>query len=310
VPGVSLELLPARVYVERAAAGRLLNFDLRLTNTGLEDRRLTAVEVEVLDRAGTRVLKRVADEHGLRPAIETIPDRVVPADGSLLVFNPFHTVPAAVDLHTVRCTCTLEDETVRGETSPVEYEQRTELHLPLSGRVFVAAGHDFLSPHRRIDPDHPFAAQLGVRTNSGRYADDYTQEVDAFGAPVRAPGAGTVVAALADVPDNTLGPGGVEFAEPPPDPAAAIFGNHIVIDHGRGEFSLIGHLQHGSLEVEPGEAVEARQALARMGLSGNTDYVHIHYQLQDGPDARTAEGLPFRFAGLGPLEPGTSVEVA
>jgi hypothetical protein len=47
-----------------------------------------------------------------------------------------------------------------------------------------------------------------------------------------------------------------------------------------------------------------------MGLSGNTDYVHIHYQLQDGPDARTADGLPFRFAGLGPLEPGTSVEVA
>ena len=73
---------------------------------------------------------------------------------------------------------------------------------------------------------------------------------------------------------------------------------------------MIGHLQHGSVEVEPGDDVQARQPIARLGLSGNTDYPHIHYQLQDGPDARTAEGLPFRFEGHGPLVAGTIVESA
>ena len=87
-----------------------------------------------------------------------------------------------------------------------------------------------------------------------------------------------------------------------------IFGNHVVIDHGNGEHSVLGHLEHGSVEVEEGDEVEAKQHIARLGLSGNTDYPHIHYQLQDGSDARVAEGLPFRFEGHGPLVAGTIVE--
>ncbi len=310
MPDLSLEILPPRVYFERVATGQCLNFDLRLANRGGESRRLASIAVEIFDANGALVLRRVVDEHGLRPAIETVPDRDVPPGGSLLVFNPVHTFSAGLDLRTVRCTCVLDGETVATEASPAEYNQRTQLYLPLQGRVLLASGHDFISPHRRIDPDHPFAAQLGVRTNSGRFADDYSLEEDSLGAAVLAPGAGSVVAAVTDVSDNTFGPDGVEFAAPPPDPAAAIFGNHVVIDHGNAEFSVIGHLQHGSVELGVGDEVEAKQPIARLGLSGNTDFPHIHYQLQDGADARTAEGLPFRFEGLGPLEPGTVVEVA
>jgi murein DD-endopeptidase MepM/ murein hydrolase activator NlpD len=163
-----------------------------------------------------------------------------------------------------------------------------------------------------------------VRANSGRYADDFSL-VDAagnlfqgdggrradwygFGAPVRAPASGTVVAAVGSVAHNELAHGGVEFAALPDDPAAAIFGNHVIIDHGGDEHSVLGHLQHESVEVAPGDRVEGRQVIARVGLSGNTDFVHLHYQLQGGPDPRLAEGLPTRFAELGPLEAGTIVE--
>jgi murein DD-endopeptidase MepM/ murein hydrolase activator NlpD len=126
---------------------------------------------------------------------------------------------------------------------------------------------------------------------------------------VLAAGEGTVIAARGDVEDNSLGPDGVEFAPLPADPVGAIFGNHVVLDHGNSEFSVLGHLQFRSVDVEVGEQVEAKQPIGRLGLSGNTDFPHIHYQLQDGPDARTAEGLPFRFEGLAALEAGTTLDV-
>ena len=328
--GVELTVVPSTVYVERVGTGQLLNFDLAFVNSSEREALLVSVELRVVDRSGRLVLRRTVDEHGLRPSIETIPDRVVPPMGSLLVFNPLHTFPGELDLATVACSCTLElDEqrtAVVAEVRPVPYEQKTELVLPLRGRVFVAGGHDFLSPHRRIDPSHPLAAQLGVRTNSGRYADDLSlvdeggalfaaegKNVDdwfGFGASVRTPGAGRVLAAVRDVRDNSFSPEGVEFPAPPDEPAAAIFGNHLVLDHQNGEYSVLGHLQHGSLEVEPGDAVEAGRPIARLGLSGNTDFVHLHYQLQSGPDARFSEGLPAAFEGVGPLEPGTIVQIS
>ena len=319
MPALSLELLPPRMYVEPTALGQLLNFDLLFANAGDRAYELTSVALEVFDRDRARVFRRVLDEHGLRPAIHTIPDRIVPAGGSLLVFNPVHTFRRDVDLASVRCVCELrtesgETETVVAEAAPSEYGQQSEFHLPLVGRVLVANGHDFLSPHRRIDPAHPLAAELGLRANSGRYAEDYSLagedgEATGLGAPVRAPGAGAVIAAVGEVPDNrTLREGGVEFPEFPPDPPTMIFGNHVVIDHGHGEVSVLGHLQHGSVDVSVGDTLRAKQRIARLGLSGNTDFPHVHYQLQDGPDALRAEGLPFRFEGLGWLEPGTIVE--
>jgi hypothetical protein len=203
---LSLELLPPRVYVERTAAGLSLNFDLRFTNDGDSSYRLTSIELEVFDHAGTRILRRLfSEQYGLRPPLETIPDRVVPSGGSLRVFNPLHSFPPDVEPATLRCTCELHRpaaaaaadlpeewsemlehaqqgeflgreeataETLVAEATPIEYEQKTKLFLPLAGRVLVAEGHDFLSPHRRIDPEHPLAAGIGLRANSGRYADD------------------------------------------------------------------------------------------------------------------------------------------
>jgi peptidase M23-like protein len=326
VPDLSLELMPPRVHVERVPTGQFLSLDLRFTNDAREDYQLSSVMLDVFDHSGTRIMCRLIDRHGLRPPIESIPDRIVPAGGSLLVFNPFHTFAADVELARVRCTCELStdggvEEVLTAEALVSHYEQKTKLYLPLTGRVLVAHGHDFLSPHRRIDPDHPFAAQLGVRANSGRFAEDFSLaddegEATGLGAPVRAPGAGTVIAAVVDVADNVplpeapRGPRGAVEVPPdlPTDPSAMIFGNHVVIDHGNGEFSIVAHLQHESIEVEIGEAVEAKQPIARLGLSGSTDFPHIHYQVQDGPDAYVADGLPVTFAGFGPLAAGTIVE--
>ncbi len=331
-PEVAVSVLPARVLCEELDGATALQFELQLQNNTDRSLRLTGIDYLGFDGDEALVLRRTVDEHGLRPGIDVIPERDLPAHGTLLVFNPLSRFPRSPELRRLHVRCHLEaadaadSYVAETDVRPVAFSPRVTLVLPLVGRVFVANGHDFLSPHRRIDPTHPIAIQFGVRTNSGRYADDFSLVDDAgnlysrdglelqdwigFAAPVRAPAAGTIVAAVSSAPDNAFTSRGVEFAEPPEhEPAAAIFGNHLVIDHGSEEYSVLAHLQHDSVTVEPGERVDAEQRVGSLGLSGNTDFVHLHYQLQAGPDARLAEGLPARFANVGhPLEPGTIVD--
>lgn len=53
-------------------------------------------------------------------------------------------------------------------------------------------------------------------------------------------------------------------------------GNGVVIDHGDGWETQYCHLAKGSVVVKSGDAVAAGQPIARVGLSGNTEYPHLH----------------------------------
>lgn len=79
---------------------------------------------------------------------------------------------------------------------------------------------------------------------------------------------------------------------------AAIDGNHIVIDHGNGEFSQYCHLMHGSIRIHHGESIQRGQAIAKVGNTGNSSAPHLHLQLMDGPDELTANGLPILFQDI------------
>lgn len=72
------------------------------------------------------------------------------------------------------------------------------------------------------------------------------------------------------------------------------YGNYLVIDHGNGEFSMLGHLQQGSLLVKAGDAVQRGQAIAKMGNSGSSNNPHLHFELRTGKDLKV-EGLPAIF---------------
>ncbi|HWT02267.1 MAG TPA: M23 family metallopeptidase [Pyrinomonadaceae bacterium] len=340
---VRVTVRPQQVYVERASSGQLLNFDFLLENLTPDKLRLTAIRVRVLDRAGRLVLKRSLDAHGLSPAIETVPKTEIAGRGSLYLFNPFHTFDGALDIKTLKYEFHFAADAgpiLKSEAAvePIEYRTKTSLILPLKGRVVAENGHDFYSPHRRIDLTHPLAQMVGLKANSARYADDLTiagedgelhrgdgnrlEDWFGYGATLYAPGAGKVVALVDEVPDNTLEAGKVVFSKTlSPDKASGIFGNFIVIDHGNGEYSLFAHLLRGSFLVKPGETVKQGQPLARVGFSGNTDFVHTHYQLQNNADAATAEGVPAYFRDfrrvlgsktvevkIGPLEAGIIME--
>lgn len=57
-------------------------------------------------------------------------------------------------------------------------------------------------------------------------------------------------------------------------------GNGVVIDHGGGWETQYCHVAQGSVAVKIGDNVAAGQPIARVGLSGNTEYPHLHLTLR------------------------------
>lgn len=98
-------------------------------------------------------------------------------------------------------------------------------------------------------------------------------------------------------------------------------GNGVAIDHGDGWETQYCHLKQGSIAVQPGDRVETGQRLGLVGLSGKTEFPHVHLAVrQNGteldpfaPEASTACGTlppatlwsaplahdPFGFTGAG-----------
>ncbi|MFD3997844.1 M23 family metallopeptidase [Streptomyces sp. NPDC058548] len=91
--------------------------------------------------------------------------------------------------------------------------------------------------------------------------------------------------------------------------ARRITGNHLVLDLGDGTYAMYAHLRRGSLAVRPGDRVTAGRELARCGNSGNSTEPHVHFQLMDGPDLDTANGVPFTWRGVGVPRNGETFEV-
>jgi murein DD-endopeptidase MepM/ murein hydrolase activator NlpD len=73
-------------------------------------------------------------------------------------------------------------------------------------------------------------------------------------------------------------------------------GNHVVIDHGNGEFSALAHFRKGTVRVKAGQRVAQGDLLGEMGHSGmGSGLIHVHYELRTSADWSDAEGLPARF---------------
>jgi hypothetical protein len=53
-------------------------------------------------------------------------------------------------------------------------------------------------------------------------------------------------------------------------------GNGVVLDHGDGWETQYCHLAQGSVRVKVGDMVAAGTPIARVGLSGNTEFPHLH----------------------------------
>ncbi|MEM8752659.1 MAG: M23 family metallopeptidase [Pseudomonadota bacterium] len=70
-------------------------------------------------------------------------------------------------------------------------------------------------------------------------------------------------------------------------------GNGVVIDHGGGWETQYCHLARRSVGVAAGDRVQAGDALGRMGLSGNTEFPHLHFSVRkDGATVDPFDARP------------------
>lgn len=132
-----------------------------------------------------------------------------------------------------------------------------------------------------VDQDSGSGARdyaCGSRTYDGHNGTDFRirSRAEARGRPgtVLAVAAGSVLRGRSDMADGTMkGPdaGDVTGQE---------CGNGLVIAHEGGWESQYCHLAHGTLTVRPGERVAAGQALGQVGLSGKTEFPHLHLTLR------------------------------
>ncbi|HEX3700924.1 MAG TPA: M23 family metallopeptidase, partial [Phenylobacterium sp.] len=57
-------------------------------------------------------------------------------------------------------------------------------------------------------------------------------------------------------------------------------GNAVVVDNGGGWTTAYCHLANGSVSVKPGDHVAAGHPLGRVGLSGLTEFPHLHFEVR------------------------------
>lgn len=91
------------------------------------------------------------------------------------------------------------------------------------------------------------------------------------GVAVLAAAAGTVLRVRDGVPDISVKAAGQQQAV-----EAIQCGNGLVIGHAGGLETQYCHMARGSIAVRPGQRVAAGTPLGKVGLSGNTEYPHLH----------------------------------
>jgi hypothetical protein len=326
-------LIPERPFIERRGPEQRLNFDLIVDN-GSTLLRLVAVRLTVFDDADRVVLAREISENGHPPAIELVGRRSLVPGGALDVFNPFFAFDEDVPLHRLRYELSFmrgdrrpgvplafDADLIRSiDVYPTAYAGKTDLILPLDGRVLVYDGHDFYSHHRRRDlavdrakrtlPANLFAYDLVTVGPDGlpfRGDPFHKEHWLCYGAEVIAPAGGVVVDAVNDIAENRFeGDRVVEPDVKQRDPDG--MGNHVIIDHGNGEYSILLHLLPGSVRVRRGDRVVQGQRLARIGFSGDALIPHLHYFVSSSPHY-PMQGVPSYFRRFRRLLGARSVTV-
>jgi peptidase M23-like protein len=202
---------------------------------------------------------------------------------------------------------------VKPYRSPIAYR------FPLQGLWLMQSVPVGVDSHHRLNPSTEFASDFFKIDAEGRqYKGDRMQAAAwyAWGQPVLAAADGVVTrviagqvqdrAAFAPHPGETPQQAGQRMeaagvARLRADFAAANAGNLIVIRHeaaGSVEYSAYGHLKPGSVGVKVGDRVVQGQKIAEVGDTGDTPVVHLHFQINAGPDPFFDRSLPVVFADL------------
>lgn len=331
-PDVRLQVVPAVVYkVDDPGGSRTSSFVFDVAVLCSTDCALTPTSAALDLCSGGKIVERQRWTAGMLAKLERTSFRIEPNTPLMAPVRAislpeafelryYFRQPQALGIDSVALRLTVAD--ARGRRAervlaiPVRYyHQATTLIFPIRGRGIIGqdyvtngghGGHGEYSNEFGIDID-------GLDQNYGELSDANENAADAgWGREILAPAAGTVVYARNDVPTNPR-PGedpGDDWYRPLHDPVMAAAGNCVIIDHGNSEYSVMMHMQPGSVTVNVGDRVAAGQVVGRLGNSGDAFGPHLHYQLQSGPRLWQAQSVPVTFQNLeGPLSRGRYFDV-
>ena len=189
----------------------------------------------------------------------------------------------------ITSSCSSDDDLPDAYPSEyLNYETQTELELPFNEEWWVFWGGRTVSQnYHAAFRVQRFALDIVQRVNGSTHTGNGSQNEDyhCFGKQLNAPGNGKIVTVMNSVPDNIPGQFNADVPE----------GNHVIIDHENGEFSMLAHFKEGSIVVSVGDVVTKGQELGKAGNSGNSSEPHLHYQLQTNANPMNGEGLPAQF---------------
>jgi hypothetical protein len=346
-PVVTVRSAPESPIIESRDANQFLNFDLIVRNVSRLTLRLSEIQLAVYDSTHSVVMMKSLNTDAFAPSIEVIGKQKMGPGQHLDVFNPFFRFESSVPLAELRYSfCLLREENAQERERnshrlpddcdfrqqitivPRTYEDKTSLILPLRGKIFVWEGHDFFSHHLRVPLADPDVQRRGITADSNNFASDFIYVNEAgrayhddprklenwygYGKPVYAPGAGVVLAAANDIPDNWF-----ENAQATvighPKPSAGKdpkdIGNFVLIDHEDGEYSLLVHMKPGSVLVRSGDRVKPGQTVGAIGFAGDSIFPHLHYSLMSGATLFKDWGLPIYFLHFRRAMGATSIQV-
>ena len=267
----------------------------------------------------------------LDPGSTLSEDEHLNAGEALIITSQYFATDAAPDAIVLTATFTTHDEkieTKRRRLEVIRRKQEFEYIAPLSGDWLMRSAPNIASHHRFI-PSNEFALDFfktgrdGARDKGDKLSpnDDY-----GFGDPVMAVADGEVVFVIDDQvqnPDALTRRDGeslqaarsritqYQMKRYVENFRAAAGGNLITIKHtknGRTEYSSYGHLKTGSITVKVGDKVKQGDIIGAVGNTGDSTLTHLHFQLNDGPDAFHSRSLPISFSNAAPQyrgqEPG------
>ncbi len=301
-----------------------IELDLMRDGQALDTRRIPAADIEAFGK----ISQQIQAAPSARSGIELIcGEHLVPRDLSLggptlagrqamMLMNQLFAYDGRRDALRVRVLARSDGGEVRAETAlPISTAMSKNHYIfPLKGVWMVKSGPSLHTHHRWAIPQE-FGLDMVIVGPDGRTHDgDGTRFADyhAYGADVLAAADGLVVKAVNDQPEPTdylLRPG-ESFAAYGQRTAAygqtvraggvdRISGNHVIIDHGNGEYGFYAHLRPGSVRVRVGDQVRAGTVIGSLGGSGNALVEpHLHFHLCDRPVPLQCAGIPIDFRNI------------
>jgi murein DD-endopeptidase MepM/ murein hydrolase activator NlpD len=300
LPYLSVDIRTSPV-APQTAGGYLLQYELFVTNW--YDKTITIRAVDML--AGDVLLRTIEGE--------TLDHSFAFGSGQTALLGPRQTttlllegvvnpLPANLD-HQIhfRISGDSHDTVVRYRGTPI-HKNVLRLHPPLRGDSWVVFDGPGGNNHhtagvlqfegRSLVPQR-FAIDFNRRYEDGEVVHGNPVDVHnyrCYGAPVYAVADARVRFVRNDVPDNP----GQAKANVLPDTLANFGGNRVVLELGGGRFASYFHLQPRSIRVKEGDTVRTGDMLGLVGNSGAPG-PHLHFQVTDGPEPITSDGLPYVF---------------